>query len=308
MRGTLFSRKKDKGIPPEKEFTREELQKAVDRQRKIMFLMSPASRKPKVVYGKEMYLDTNEGRIRVLGYNMEEAAVQPVYVNIHGGGFNTGFPETDDKYMKMISERLPIKIINVDYSLAPEAQFPKAMNECYAVVEYLREHAEELHIDADRIAIGGHSAGGNLGAAVILKDAENKLGIKGLIVDYAPMDVYTDPYLKPCPKGAIPPQAARIADPCYCHKKEDRKNPLVSPAFATTEQVKHFPPSLVITASQDSLCPEGEKFKDTLIAAGIPVTFKRFEGEKHGFTHYDTASAGEAWDMMVAYLGKQLCE
>lgn len=294
-----------KKIPPEKEFTRQELQKAMDRQRRIMFLMSKEARPPKVVQGKTMFLDTEEGRVRVLANNFDAPGTLPLFINIHGGGFTTASPEVDDRFMQPLSEKLGIRVLNVDYSLAPEAQFPKALNECYAVAAYAVDHAEELGIDPDRIAIGGHSAGGNLSAAVCLKDNPLKrLGIRALIVDYAPMDIYTDPYLKP--KGTIPPQAARVADPCYCHKKEDRKNPLVSPAFATTEQVRGFPPALAITAAQDSLCREGEVFKDTLVKAGVPVTFRRFE-DKHGFTHHGGANADEAWSMMESFLRDTIC-
>ena len=291
-----------KKIPPIPNYTREQLQKAVNRQRRIMFIMSPASRKPKVVYGKELFLDTKEGKIRVLFNNYGAEQTMPLHVNIHGGGFNTSFPEVDDKYMQDFAETLGIKVVNIDYSLAPEAQWPVAMNQCRAVVEYMIEHAAEYGIDPNKITIGGYSAGGNLSAAVILSDETRSLGIKGCIMAYSPMDVYTDPYDKPSPKGCIPPQAARIADPCYFHDREGRKNPLISPAFSTVEFVHDFPKSLVITASQDSLCQEGEKFKDTLIAAGCDVTFKRFEGEKHGFTHYNTPSAEEAWDMQKNFL------
>lgn len=298
----------DKKIPPEKVFTREELQKAVNRQRRIMFLVSPASRKPKKVFGKELFWDTSAGKVRVLFNNYDCDEVRPVHFNIHGGGFNTSFPEVDDKYMQMFSDKLGIKVINIDYTLAPEAQFPVAMNQCKAVVEYAKAHAEELKIDTERMSIGGYSAGGNLSAAVILSDPERTLGIKGCIIAYAPMDIYTDPYLKPSPKGCIPPQAARIADPCYFQDKEGRKNPLISPAFSTVDFVKGFPPTYVATASQDSLCQEGEKFKDTLIAAGVDVIFKRYEGEKHGFTHYKGAAADECWEEQTAFLKRVLTD
>ena len=291
-----------KKIPEEKEFTREQLQKKINTTRRLMYFLSKASRMPDVVYGKEMFFHTPEGRIRVLAYNMDKDGPLPLYVNIHGGGFTAASAESDDKYMNDIAEKINIKIFNVDYSLAPENPFPKALNECFEVSKFAKEHADELQIDPDRIAIGGHSAGGNLGAAVCIKDAaEGELGIKGLIIDYAPLDLYTDAYLKPSPKGAIPPKAARVADPSYCHKKEDRKNPLVSPVYATTDQLKAFPPTLVITASGDSLCEEGEKFKDLLIEAGVNVTFKRFNA-KHGFTHSGGADADKAWGMMTEHL------
>ena len=296
-----------KKIPEEVEFTREQLQKKINTTRRLMFFLSKASRMPPVVHGKEMFFYTSEGRIRILAYNMDKQERLPLFINVHGGGFTAASAESDDKFMKEIADKTDIKIFNVDYSLAPEHPFPKALDECYEVARFAKENADELRIDPDRIAIGGHSAGGNLSAAVCIKDAQKQeLGLKGLIIDYAPLDLYTDAYLKPRPKGAIPPQASRVADPSYCHKKEDRKDPLVSPVYATIDQVKDFPPTLVITASSDSLCEEGEKFKDLLIKAGVNVTFKRFNA-KHGFTHNGGADADEAWRMMTEHLKNCLC-
>ena len=293
-----------KKIPEEKEFTREELQKSINWVRRLMPLLSKASRPPKVLYGKELFLETEEGKIRVLANNLENPEQLPLFVNIHGGGFTAGNPEGDDRFMKMIAEKARVKVLNVDYSLSPEVQFPKALNECRADVKYAKQHAKELGIYPERIAVGGHSAGGNFSAAICLMDGEKKeLDIKGLILDYPPLDIYTDPYLKPAPKGCIPPKMARIADPSYCQRKEDRKNPLVSPVFATVDQIRSFPPTLVITASRDSLCRETETFKDKLVEAGVDVTFKRFEA-KHGFTHYDDPNAEEAWKMMADHLRK----
>jgi len=293
-----------KKIPQEKELTRAQLQKKIDQVRFLMPLLSKASRLPKVLKGKEQYMNTEKGKIRILTYNMEKTEKLPLFVNIHGGGFTAGTPEADDLYMMDIANRANVKIINIDYSLSPEVEFPVALNECYAVIAYARKHPDEFGIDPDSIAVGGHSAGGNLSAAVCLKDAATKeLDLKGLVLDYPPMDIYTDGYLKPMPKGAIPPKMSRVADASYCHKKADRKNPLVSPAFATVDQVKSFPPTLVITASGDSLCTECEVFKDTLIKAGVDVTFKRFEA-KHGFTHEDTPMAKEAWGMIIEHIKK----
>jgi acetyl esterase/lipase len=295
-----------KKIPEEKEFSKAELQKNIDRVRRMMPLLSKASRPPKVVYGKERYLDTAEGKIRVLMNNTESPGKLPLFVNIHGGGFTSGSPELDDRFMNDVAKRANVKVLNVDYSLSPEEQFPKALNECYAVVEYAKRHAEELGIDPDRIAVGGHSAGGNFGAAICLKDAgSHALNIKGLILDYPPLDIYTDAYLKPQPKGSIPPKMCRIADASYCLKKEERKNPLISPVYATVDQVKAFPATLVITASGDILCDEAERFKDKLIEAGVDVTFKRFDA-KHGFTHYGGPLADEAWQMMIDHLKRCL--
>ena len=114
--------------------------------------------------------------------------------------------------------------------------------------------------------------------------------------------MYTDPFLKPRPKKALPPRLCRIFDIAYAGSREAAKNPLVSPLYAAVEQLKSFPPTLVITAGQDSLAPEAEAFKDKLVEAGVAVTYKRFESARHGFTHFGDPEAAGAWQMMIDHL------
>ncbi|HPU01007.1 MAG: alpha/beta hydrolase [Firmicutes bacterium] len=294
-------------VPPEKNYTREQLVS------KVRFVRRLANLGTGVFFGKkrmgqELYLETTAGRVRVLAYGLERPEKLPLFVNMHGGGFVLGNAEMDDPHLMNVAHKANVKILNVDYSLAPEAPFPKALEECYAVVKYAKEHAGELGIDPERIAVGGHSAGGNLSAAICLLDAERKeLGIKCLILDYPPLDLHTDPYLKPRPKGTyLHPRLCRVFDASYCMEKEERKNPLVSPLYASLEQLKTFPPTLIITASQDSLCQEGEAFRDRLLQAGVDVTHKRFEGSKHGFTMTNRPDSMEGWQMIIDHLKRYL--
>ncbi|MBW4081983.1 alpha/beta hydrolase [Paenibacillus sp. S150] len=294
-------------ISEEKVYSREQLQKKVRLIKWLAAHSTKAGRIGKKRNGKELFLDTVEGKIRVLAYNMEGSENLPLFINIHGGGFILGRAEMDDPYLMNVADKAKVKILSIDYSLSPEEIFPKALNECYAVVKYAKEHARELGIDPDRIALGGHSAGGNLSAAVCLKNMEAKeLDIKCLILDYPPLDIYTDPYLKPQPKGALAPGMCRIFNACYCNGKEERKNPLVSPVFATADQVKSFPPTLILTASRDSLYKEAEDFRDKLAEAGVVVTHKRFEGSLHGFTLSDKPDAVKGWQMMIDHLNRYL--
>ena len=261
-----------------------------------------------VIVGKELFLNTEEGKVRVLAYNLDNDSKLPLFVNIHGGGFILGSPEMDDPFMMNVAQNANVKILSIDYSLAPEAPFPKAINECYAVVKYAQNNPEEFGIDPQKIAVGGHSAGGNFSAAVGLKNAQTgELNIKGLILDYPPLDVYTDSYAKPKGRGFLAtfimtPKSGRLFDACYCLNKEERKNPLISPVYASKEQLKNYPPTLIITAGKDLLCPEAELFRDKLIEAGVDVTHKRFDNAEHSFTHGNTPNAREGWQMMIDHL------
>jgi acetyl esterase len=270
-------------------------------------LAQKAVRKPKKPHGKELFIPTDAGPVRVLGYNLDRPETLPLFVDMHGGGFTLGHAEMDDPFMLGAAEAAGVKILSVDYSLAPQHPFPQALNECYGVVKYVKKHPEEFGIDPDNIAVGGHSAGGNLGAGICLLDAErNELGLKALILDYPPLDLHTDPHLKPRPKKAIPPWLACGFDAAYTASREAAKNPLISPCFATTRQLSSFPPTLIISAGQDSLAAEEAVFKDKLESAGVPVTYRLFEGCPHGFTLREGPDADEAWRMMIDFLRRTL--
>lgn len=254
--------------------------------------------------GSEMVLNTDQGPVRVLTYNLENKESLPLFINIHGGGFIFGNAEMDDPFMMKIAIEANIKIISIDYSLAPEFPFPKAINQCYAVAKYVKYHPNEFAIDPNNIAIGGHSAGGNFSAAICLMEYENvEINFKCLILDYPPMDIFTDASLKP--KGSLPVILSRVFDNCYCIDKEKRKNTLVSPYYATREQLSSFPPTLVITASENSLCKETEDFKDMLNDVGVDVTHKRFKAG-HGFNLKPGIEADESWRLIIKYLKSHL--
>lgn len=295
-------------IPVEKPLSRNRLQRKVNLYRRLgrtfgRRALGLSGRKA----GKEIFLETQRGPIRVLAYNLELPERLPLFINLHGGGFVMCGPEMDDRFLGRVAQEAKVKILSVDYSLAPEAPFPRALEECYEVARHARDHAEDLGIDPERIAIGGHSAGGNLSAAVCLLDAErNQLALKALILDYPPLDLHTDPYAKPRPRKALSPKMSRLFDQAYAGDREAALNPLISPLYASDELLRTFPPTLVITASEDSLATEAERFKDRLVALGVPVTFRRFEGAAHGFTHQKGPQAEEAWRMMIEHLARHL--
>ena len=297
-------------IPKEKVYTREQLQRKVNRLRRWMPIFARGFGSVKNPDGKRMTLNTEVGPVKVLAYNLEDERTMPLFVNIHGSGFTLGDATMDDPFMKNIAKNANVKILSIDYSLSPEVQFPAAVNECYSVIKYAKDHPGEFGIDPVRIAVGGHSAGGNLTASICVRESEkNTLAVKCVFLDYPPTDLYTDPYSKPVQKKSMPSQAMRrIFYSAYCIDKEDRKNPLVSPYFATQEQLKEFPPTLIITAGLDALTPDTEDLKDRMAEAGVDMTYKRFEGCVHGFNMRadDTKEGAESWQMMIDHLNRYL--
>ena len=87
---------------------------------------------------------------------------------IHGGGYLFGSALTDDPRLARWADELPCVVVSIDYRLAPEHPYPAPLDDCYAGLLWVAQHADELGVDPQRIAIGGASAGGGLAAALVL--------------------------------------------------------------------------------------------------------------------------------------------
>jgi acetyl esterase len=292
---------------PKITYTQEQLARKAARWQKMTDLYYGGKR----VHGKERFLETDVGRVRVLCYGLENTKLLPLFVNIHGGGSVLGHPEMDDPFLPRVAADANIKIISVDYSLSPQSKFPVSLNECYAVIKYAQEHADEFGVDPTRIAVGGHSAGGNLSASICLLNAERQdLNLKAAILDYPAFDIYTSPYDKPRGGGLVgrfflSPSMMTFFSASYASESE-YKNPLVSPIYASSDQLRTFPPTLIITAGKDTLCKEAEQFRDMLQSSGVTVAHKRFEKSQHGFTIFKGADSREGWRLMIEHLRRYL--
>ena len=104
----------------------------------------------------------------------------PILLNFHGGGFLKGRTDRERRYCCAVMEATNALVWDVDYSLAPEKPFPYAAEESYGIIQYVFEHAEELCIDPEKIMLAGHSAGGNLVASALVKNAETSRRPSGL--------------------------------------------------------------------------------------------------------------------------------
>lgn len=235
--------------------------------------------------GKEIQIPARDREIRILLYQPQTQEKRlPVFFNFHGGGFVTGSPEMDDLLCKKLSESLNIVVVNVDYRLAPEFPFPAGVKDAYDAVRYVHANSEKFGIDPERMAVGGHSAGGNLSTVVCLMAKKSgEFTLKGQVLDYPPLNLHISAFQKDCPPGAIPPEIASMFDACYC-EPEQTSDIYVSPALAAKEDLTGLPPALVITAGMDSLRAEGEGYAQSLKNAGVPVIYRCFEDVYHGFT------------------------
>src|SRR5919201_117445 len=101
-------------------------------------------------------------------YTPAGAGPFPILVWYHGGGWVVGDLDTADPVARHLAVGASCVVVSVDYRLAPETKFPGAADDCYAATAWAAQHAARINGDADRLAVGGDSAGGNLAAAVAL--------------------------------------------------------------------------------------------------------------------------------------------
>ncbi|OUD03989.1 alpha/beta hydrolase [Streptomyces swartbergensis] len=235
-------------------------------------------------------------------------ALAPVYVNFHGGGFVVGRPEQDDHICRYIAATAGCVVVNVDYAVAPQRQFPVPVTQAYDVTAWVSANGPACNWDGSRIAVGGHSAGANLTAAVCRMARDRGTFTPLLqIIDSAPLDQLADPSTKQSliAKPLLTPQLMRVFTAAYVPDPADRDHPLVSPGLA--DDLAGLPPALVITAENDRLRDEGDAYAKALEAAGVPVTHRVFEGVDHYFTHTGPVPEGkEAIDLMATTLRNAL--
>ncbi|XP_064149817.1 hormone-sensitive lipase isoform X2 [Loxodonta africana] len=92
-------------------------------------------------------------------------------VHIHGGGFVAQTSKSHEPYLKSWAQELGAPILSIDYSLAPEAPFPRALEECFYAYCWAVKHCALLGSTGERICLAGDSAGGNLCFTVSLRAA-----------------------------------------------------------------------------------------------------------------------------------------
>jgi acetyl esterase len=248
-------------------------------------------------------VDTAHGKVRVLEYGFEDKTPQPLYIDMHGGGFILMHAEADEVINLYLREKTGVKIISIDYPKAPEHPFPIPPEAVYETVRWYVAHAAEYGIDTQRIGIGGHSAGANLATVTCMMAKERgDISFCFQLLDYPPLDLATDAYLKPLPKGCISPRFATLFNACYVVEPHQAEDPHVSPIFATPEQLSGLPPALLILAGCDSLHDEGIRYAAMLKQAGVSVILHDFPNAVHGFTYYSSPNTDKAMNFMAEFI------
>lgn len=209
----------------------------------------------------------------------------PALVYFHGGGWMHGNLESHDATCRFLAGEAQVRVIAVDYRLAPEAPFPAAVDDAWAAWTWVTDHAKGIGIDPDRIAVGGDSAGGNL-SAIIAQLAVREGGHAPafqLLIYPATDFVETSASRLTYAEGFLLTKAYMdLGEENYLLGDEDRSDSRLSP-------LRHDPagvaPAYVVTAGFDPLQDEGRAYADKMKAAGVAVEYVCEDGLIHTFAN-----------------------
>lgn len=241
---------------------------------------------------ENLAIDTTHGDLHATVYTPSHlSAPAPLLVFFHGGGWAIGSRNSYDSLVSFLAHHAQVKIMSVDYRLAPEHPFPAAFEDAVAAFEHAHRHADDLGVDRARIAVGGDSAGGQL-AAVLAQVAARGEGPRpshqflfypatdftrrrpsrdlfadGLILTDRDINWFADQY-------------AAAAD---------RSDPRLSPLLGEVDA--SIPPAYIVTAGFDPLRDEGERYAEKLRQAGAEVTLHRETDLVHGYLSFFAVAA-----------------
>jgi acetyl esterase len=234
---------------------------------------------------RDLAADGRDGAIALRLYRPAGvAAPAPTLIYLHGGGWTIGDLETHDVLCRALAVAADVAVVAVDYRMGPEHRFPAAVDDAVAATQWLQREASALGLDAQRLAIGGDSAGGNLAAvtALALRDASSPIRLRHQLLIYPATDMRAvapshtrngEGYL--LTRDTIAYFRGHYIDPAQY--ADWRASPLLHP------DLSGLPPALVLTAGFDPLRDEGRQYADALSAAGTPAQYVCFERQIHGF-------------------------
>ena len=254
----------------------------------------------------ERFIPTRAGQTRVVIVTPKAAttAPRPIFLNIHGGGFVRPWQHRDTVFCAHLAVQLDCVVVDLDYRLAPEHPFPTALHETHDTVLWVLAQAAELGADPARLVIGGHSAGGNLTAAVCLMAQQSgAFRPLGQLMSYPFLDGVTPVEDKLEPHSIFPPERLRAFNVLYAGVEANLDNPLLSPVMAPPAMLAGLPPALILTAGLDPLRHEARRYAAMLIDAGVDVCVRHYADADHGFLIACHSRFAEARADILAWLG-----
>ncbi len=220
----------------------------------------------------------------------------PVLLYLHGGGFTVGSVATHAALCRHLAHLGHCAVLSVDYRLAPEHPFPTAVFDAWDSLAWLREQAATLGLDAERVAVGGDSAGGTLAITTALHARDQGWPLRLQLLFYPGCVGHQNtPSHRQFAQGFIleEPHISYFFGH-YLRSPADRDDWRFAPLDGVDEQ-GHQPdpsgvaPAWIGLAECDPLVDEGVAWGDHLRLHGVPVDLEIYRGVVHGFIQFGRA-------------------
>ena len=237
----------------------------------------------------------------------------PVVVFYHGGGWCLGDLETHEAVARAHAVEAEAIVVSVDYRLAPEHPFPAGIDDSWAALRWVGEHAAELGGDPNRIAVAGDSAGGNISAVMTQLARDNggpPLVFQLLWYPSLTADLSLPSYTENADAPMLDHDVIAALVSWYVPDM-DISDPTALPstlAPANATDLSGLPPAFIGTAEHDPVRDDGARYAELLRAAGVPVELSNEPTMAHGYASFALVvpAAAEATNRGLAALKKAL--
>jgi acetyl esterase/lipase len=229
----------------------------------------------------------------------------PAVLYLHGGGWVLGSSTTHDRLVRDLAVGADAAIVFVEYNRSPEAPYPVALEQAYAVARWVHEQGDAVGLDSARLAVAGDSSGGNMAAALaILAKQRGDVRFLHQSLYYPATDAGqdTDSYREFAHGPHLTAASMAWFWDAYVPDLAIRGETTVSPLQASLEELTGLPETFIIVDECDVLRDEGEAYGRKLVVAGVRCTSVRYNGTLHDFMMLDalretaaaTAAIGQA--------------
>lgn len=204
---------------------------------------------------------------------------------VHGGGFVMGDAVSYHELCSRFARDLGAVVASVNYRLAPEHPFPAALDDCWSALRWLHEHADELGVDAGRVAVGGDSAGGGLAAALAQLATDQAVApVAFQVLVYPMLDDRTVLRADHAGTGRFvwSPRSNRFGWTAYLGHRPSQEPPPPFAAGARRENLAGLPPAWVGVGDLDLFHAENLNYAHRLTEAGVACEVHVEPGMYHG--------------------------
>jgi acetyl esterase/lipase len=195
-----------------------------------------------------------------------------------------GSPQFEAFESGRLARELDAVVVAPDYRLAPEHPFPAALDDCMATLTWMRDNADGLGIDQDRIAVAGSSAGRGLSAAVAQRSSDEGIGLRAQVLVYPMIDDRTALRDDHGDRGRFmwTPESSRWAWTAYLGREPQESGAPEYAAPARRTDLSGLPPTWLGVGELDILYDEGVAYAERLSAHGVPCELVAVPGMYHG--------------------------